>query len=592
MPTLFESFVTTELPKRPTLLLSADSGVAYDGDPNDGAAPAIIDASPIGTLYLRASTGALYQKQTASAGSWTTVVAPVGSATIRTVNVSAGTQPGIATVDSQILGETLRIVGATALATLTTGANTGTAGAATTPTSVAKPTAAADWTADDLVGHWWLWTGGAGASSDGSPIFREIWANTTTTLSIDSVPGIDDTTTFQIVDLTSQIDWVSSGNKVAIDVRGVYGGVEIFGLDFSTAHALDSLIHAYDCFSPLKISGCKIAINTANPAILVERCQKPIIEHIMLSNSADISVVESFNVQVNGVTGDGGGVVSITDSHVAKATKIRSDAAPSRVLEMVNIHKAEAEVDANGGAATPIYLESCHTFSPIGTLITGSGNVGTGCFGMEIQGTGSYNLVGVDIVGDDGDLNFLGDATAWSLLSNPSYGIVSKWGSSAYGVAGYSKTLLRGNLGMEGALDVGGRLLTFGYFNLAANTTTIPLLAGYTLDMERSRVHHVSDGLYYPTGTEAPRAVCVVSCDAAGAKIMLPDGAAIAGILCIIINLGAFAGDIIAPDTAYGANGPTGSITGSITTVNAGGISTFVSLNTNGGHDFAGAFQS
>ena len=46
----FEDFVTTELPLRPALLIHSDVG--YDGDPNSGSAPAVIQGSPVGTFYL------------------------------------------------------------------------------------------------------------------------------------------------------------------------------------------------------------------------------------------------------------------------------------------------------------------------------------------------------------------------------------------------------------------------------------------------------------------------------------------------------------------------------------------------------------
>jgi hypothetical protein len=64
----FTDFVTIELPLRPVLLTSGNTG--YDGDPNDGGVPPVLSNSPLGTLYLRASTGVLYQKQSATPGTW------------------------------------------------------------------------------------------------------------------------------------------------------------------------------------------------------------------------------------------------------------------------------------------------------------------------------------------------------------------------------------------------------------------------------------------------------------------------------------------------------------------------------------------
>jgi hypothetical protein len=61
----FETFVALELPRRPTLLTVVITG--FDGDPNDGGAPAIISDAPVGTFYLRETPVILYQKQTPSA---------------------------------------------------------------------------------------------------------------------------------------------------------------------------------------------------------------------------------------------------------------------------------------------------------------------------------------------------------------------------------------------------------------------------------------------------------------------------------------------------------------------------------------------
>lgn len=80
MGTPFENFVTLELPKRPTMLTSANA--VYDGDPNDGSAPDVIDGAPVGTFYLRAGTSGLYQKTTTSAGSWVAVGAGAGGPSV------------------------------------------------------------------------------------------------------------------------------------------------------------------------------------------------------------------------------------------------------------------------------------------------------------------------------------------------------------------------------------------------------------------------------------------------------------------------------------------------------------------------------
>lgn len=64
----FEDFVNLELPRRPTLLTQEIT--SYQGDPNAGGAPSIIQNSPKGTFYLNNSDAGLWRKTTASVGSW------------------------------------------------------------------------------------------------------------------------------------------------------------------------------------------------------------------------------------------------------------------------------------------------------------------------------------------------------------------------------------------------------------------------------------------------------------------------------------------------------------------------------------------
>lgn len=71
MGTPFENFVNTELPRRPALLTQWLT--SYDGDPNDGMAPLVIQNSPIGTFYLQTTGSVLWQRKTSSATSWEVV---------------------------------------------------------------------------------------------------------------------------------------------------------------------------------------------------------------------------------------------------------------------------------------------------------------------------------------------------------------------------------------------------------------------------------------------------------------------------------------------------------------------------------------
>lgn len=68
----FEDFVNLELPRRPTLLNYEITG--YDGDPNGGGAPAIVQNSPKGTLFLQNTGFILWIKRSGTAATWSSLV--------------------------------------------------------------------------------------------------------------------------------------------------------------------------------------------------------------------------------------------------------------------------------------------------------------------------------------------------------------------------------------------------------------------------------------------------------------------------------------------------------------------------------------
>lgn len=66
--TAFEDFVNLELPRRSALLTEAITG--YDGDPNLGAAPAIIQGAPLGTWFYEETLSKWWRKTSSTPGSW------------------------------------------------------------------------------------------------------------------------------------------------------------------------------------------------------------------------------------------------------------------------------------------------------------------------------------------------------------------------------------------------------------------------------------------------------------------------------------------------------------------------------------------
>lgn len=456
----------------------------------------------------------------------------------RVIAATAGENPGLLATPAlaQILGETLRIVGATSLSTLATGVNTGTAGAGTSATSLAKPSAAANWTASDLVGKWLKVVSGAGAPTDGALVLRPILSNTTTTLAVNSITGLDSTSVFEIVDLASLVDQISGSDLNGIRAAGIYGPVEIYGLDFSAAHALDSLIALADC-TEVKVSGCRLAINTAAPSVDIRRCGKVTVEHCRLTSSADISITDGCrNVVVNGCVSAGGGVVEVIDFVKADIQKLSASSAPSRVLSLVRGITANVEAACSSGSATPVYFEDVANLSTSGNAITGTTNTG---YGLEITNSGRYRLTGSTITGTLGDVLFMGSAENWVDLSGTDYGITTEHAAAAFANANYNKSHHYGSELHLGEQQFSARMLLYGLFNpsqvtgvVAAGSTSAD--AWVVPQQQFVRVDTVGVGtgirLYSPAVAAVPGPeIFVVNKGANALKVYPPTGGTIDG---------------------------------------------------------------
>lgn len=455
---------------------------------------------------------------------------------------TAGINPGLDVVvdfNQFTSGQTVRVFGAFALITPATGVKAGLAGAGTITTQLNKPTGAANWTASDFVGkdYYVRIVSGGGAPTDGSEVLRPVLANSTTAITVNVVPGMDATTHFQLVTLATTADQISAAVKSAIRIASCSVPVEIYGVNFTNVNVLDSLISSTDS-SNIFISGCNINFNTSNPAFYIQRANHVTVEHCNQSNSGDVEIDQCFNVEVTGVNAISGGTVLIQDCLVAYVTKHTSVTAPSRVLGLIRCNYAQAEVNAATGNATPVYLESVNTFDAVGTLLVGSNPGAT--YGIEVARAGNASLVGCSISGA-ADVLFQGDAYSWATFSNPGYGVLQKYAGSAVATAGQSKAIVGGNYAFQGDLNLGGRFLTFGYCNLAANATVLTLTGTQSLNMGNGSV----DGA--PATTEAPRGCLDVINNAVGTQAILPDGEAIAGGYGFILNHGTQTLPLVAP---------------------------------------------
>lgn len=463
---------------------------------------------------------------------------------------------------------TQKVFGATALDTgLATGVNAGTAGAATTATALKKPGAAANWTASDLKGRWLLITGGGGYVA-GELTLRPIVANTTDTITLASVPGMDNTTTFQIVTLASSLQ-VIGGDDVALRILNNQAPIEIVGVNFAD----DSGDYFVELLDNAKVTfiGCHFDGIPTLDGFSAARNATVALRHCQFSGGAGATVSKGSYLELTDVLCLAGGQIEANAVAAVDVRTLVAADATGNALRLIGVGVATAEVSASDGGATAVYLESVAQFTAVGTLLVGTGNTG---YGIEMAGgSGDAEITGCTITGTTGDINFFGNNLSYATLTDPAYGVVKGYGSRATASVAPTKALTYGNYTFVGSIDISGRLLLYGYMNISANLVVPTLTGTQVLDMEAGTI----DDVWANFGQI--RGMLEVECNSATAVIRLPSGAAIAGVIVVVANTGSQTA-LIEPPTGGVLNG------GANATVAAGTAKKFISLNGNGGKNY------
>jgi hypothetical protein len=319
------------------------------------------------------------------------------------VNVGSGTFAGFTAANFRGSGS-LQIVGTMSLATLTTGANTGTAGAGSSSTTVKKPAAAADWTVDELRGKLLVVTAGGGFYADTATnlitkghCVRRIKSNTGDTLVIDSLAGVTNTTVFNIVDAATLVTacastYYGSGycagaimNDAHVVLRDLKPG------DAGATYGILGQTNAY-----LGVHGCDLPVSgTAGGAVfdadmLVFQnnwLHGGAASHVELTSGRRLTA--NYNVLDNSR-------LETTDFGRAVAD-IDADACVGNAVKFTACHFVALELVANDCTATPLVLYDCQHFEVQGDGLTGT-NAGT-ARAIELGGGGQYILTGATLAG-------------------------------------------------------------------------------------------------------------------------------------------------------------------------------------------------
>ena len=389
------------------------------------------------------------------------------SGLVTTLTFSAGANTGRA-LSGLLPGTTTRLVGATTPATIT-GYNFGTAGAGTNPTTLVKPAGGDDWEANQHDGLWVERIGGGGYVAGGDNL-RAIKSNTTTTNTIAAMAGLDNTSIFRIVTLSTALGHISGSDLIAFRASSCVSPIELVGMAFSLSDSFDGLLELLDC-SDVRLVACQFILNTAHPAVLIERCGRVRLEHCLLQGNSDVLVSRFGHLDVVELVSLGGGVLDVERGSSADITLSAVDA-PSRVLSVAGVGSIEVVGSSTDAAGTPFYFEDTKGSA----IMTGTNP--DALHGFEIAKNAYMSVVGSTITGD-GHLT-AGGAPADVLigsyevsnsdLSGTTYGLVVDHGLGIVGNAGWTKALVPGNNLMLGEIQYAARMLTFGLFNPSQET--------------------------------------------------------------------------------------------------------------------------
>lgn len=455
-----------------------------------------------------------------------------------TVELAAGTYGGFH-LDGLEGKYGVTIQGTHSAVTPTTGASSGTAGVGTNTTTLVKPTGASNWTASDLVGSFLKITSGGGSGT-----VRPILANTTTTLTVHAVGGMDSTSVFTIcrpgTTVTEDLDAPISGSTVAVYVANCSAPVTLKGLRFSGT--LDYLVRS-DNNALVVLDGCLIDVAASVKSVYSTYDTRFVFKNCLVKTAAGVYVEDcakqcrfESNLLSNGTVR--------LDRCLNGYVQLEAQGCAGNALYAAQVHYLQGEVKATTCTATPVVLDGVAYFEATGTnKLTGSNP--SASYGLSINRSGRYNLVGCDIAGA-ADVDFDGTARPWSLIGAAGYGVAQKYGSTLVAYATQAKAVVDGNYYYGGELGVSGRFYLDGYCNLsnkgglvATGTTSADALAlGQWTFNEFSSVPN-NAGCLLPAGAALPGCLCAIyNAGGNGLKVYAPPGGVVAGGASVTIDSG------------------------------------------------------
>lgn len=439
---------------------------------------------------------------------------------------------------------TLYVIGQYKAVTPTTGVQTGTAGVGTTTTSVVKPTGSADWTASDsaVKGKFLRVLSGGGVSTNPKiPTMRVITAVSTTTLTVKAISGMDSTTVFDIVSCDTTVDGLASnvdglttaqsGVSACIDVSDNTCRVVFVGCKFTSATV------NYNVYSRrnrnVSFYGCEFAADPVTDTFNAQEDGTCAVYDSSWTATSNASIQYCNRAIVDRCYASAAYGIAIDSCHSVTAG-LTAASCTGNALSVKRANNVSVDLAASSCSATPAVFETCQRVDM--TAMTGTSNTG---YGVDVSKGGIYNFTGATITGSTGDFIIDGVANAavtWAEAS--SYGAHTRWGNTILLTGGANTTRFMDTLRAEGNFDVtasgyvsgtggtlqlGGRVINYGYMHWAFND---------------SLTAHAGGGQGSATALGFGENIVTV-CATAADSVILPAGATVGGVQVFVKNLGA-----------------------------------------------------
>jgi hypothetical protein len=360
-----------------------------------------------------------------------------------TITVGAGTFAGFSAHGFVGKGR-LRMAGARALATVTTGVNTGLAGAGTTTTTMNKPGAAANWTADNLRGKFLVITAGAAASGDANfPTVRPIKSNTTTSLTFDPILDLEAGDTFEICDVATILT-NADDTPYGLTVRSAFvqSYAKIEATFFKATEASGNYANlVMDCAN-VTMSGMHL-LSSSGWASRMQGCTDVTLANSIIEGR--LNPYASTSVNLTNIVLQSAGYI---DSQYIVNHRLNADALECTGTAMLirDCVSVLCGLNANDCAVVPMDLQNIHNFQIAGSM---SGTNPTPTRGVLFSRGGQYIITGATIAGSESDeFEIEGRPGSYFELSGVNSGTYMSRGTFLHWGTGY--TVLQTKFRVEG----------------------------------------------------------------------------------------------------------------------------------------------